>query len=102
MSFDDRVHVLVPAQQVGDRRALHQALEDIHEGGSTNLHGGWEAGARCLADFAQEAGLSRVILLSDGNANVGRTDSDLIAQQCGELALKGVTTSTYGLGHQFN
>lgn len=102
VQFDDRVQVLVPAQPVGDRRALHQALETIHEGGSTNLHGGWEAGARGLADFVQQAGLSRVILLSDGNANQGLTDTDRIATQCGQLAEQGVSTSTYGLGRDFN
>lgn len=102
VQFDDRVRVLVPAQPVDDRHALHQTLEDIHEGGSTNLHGGWEAGARCLADFVQQAGLSRVILLSDGNANRGLTDAERIAEQCGEFARQGVTTSTYGLGHHFN
>jgi Ca-activated chloride channel family protein len=43
-----------------------------------------------------------VILLSDGQANEGLTDSDAIAAQCAELAAQGVTTSTYGLGNSFN
>ncbi len=102
VQFDSHVGVLAPAQLVGDRKALHAALASIHEGGTTNLHGGWEAGARQLAEFVREAGLSRVILLSDGNANEGLTDSSEIAAQCGQLADKGVTTSTYGLGRDFN
>ena len=39
--FDDRVDTLVSARPVGDRTALHTALAHVHEGGSTNLHGGW-------------------------------------------------------------
>ena len=101
--FDDRVKTLAPAQAVGDRRALYAALAQVHAGGSTNLHGGWKAGADTLLPGAKEAALARVILLSDGNANVGETtDTTAIATFCAEAAAKGVTTSTYGLGHSFN
>jgi Ca-activated chloride channel family protein len=48
------------------------------------------------------AGLKRVILLSDGQANEGLTDPAAIAAQCAEQAALGITTSTYGLGHNFN
>jgi Ca-activated chloride channel family protein len=89
---------------VGDRQALHLALSQIHSGGSTNLHGGWQAGApmACCRPPA-EAALARVILLSDGNANVGEiTDTTAIAALCAQAAERGVTTSTYGLGRDFN
>ena len=46
--------------------------------------------------------LNRVLLLSDGNANVGLQDVDSIKSQCVQLADNEVTTSTYSLGHQFN
>jgi Ca-activated chloride channel family protein len=101
--FDDRVKTLVGAHPVGDRKALHMALTRIHEGGSTNLHGGWKAGAEGLFPGAAESAVARVILLSDGNANVGEiTDTDPIAALCQLAAEKGVTTSTYGLGRSFN
>lgn len=101
--FDDRVKTLVGAQPLGDRKALHMALSRIHEGGSTNLHGGWKAGADGLLPKAADSALARVILLSDGNANVGEiTETEPIAALCQEAASKGVTTSTYGLGRDFN
>lgn len=101
--FDDRVKTLVGAQPVGDRKALHMALSRIHEGGSTNLHGGWRTGSDALLPGAAEAALARVILLSDGNANVGEiTETEPIAALCQEAAQRGVTTSTYGLGRSFN
>ena len=102
VQFDSRVQVLVPAQPVADRTALHRALQIIEEGGTTNLHGGWEAGGQSLLEYIQQAGLSRVILLSDGNANEGLTDPERIIQQCAQFADRGVTTSTYGLGRDFN
>ena len=102
VQFDDGVDVLVPATPVGDRTALRRALDGIHEGGSTNLHGGWVAGGRGLLDHVRQAGLSRVILLSDGNANVGVDDPEAIVRHCRQFADQGVSTSTYGLGHSFN
>lgn len=101
--FDDHVKVFVGSQPVGNRKALHIALTRIRDGGSTNLHGGWRAGADSLLPSAGIAALARVILLSDGNANVGEITETLpIAALCQEAAAQGVTTSTYGLGRSFN
>lgn len=103
IAFDDRVATLVPAGPVGDRKRLHTALASVHSGGSTDLHGGWQAGADGLLPGAGAAALARVILLSDGNAKVGALrDSASIAACCARAAEGGVTTSTYGLGRDFN
>ena len=101
VQFDNRVQRLWPAVPVGDGDAVRGAISRIHAGGNTNLHGGWLEGAGSLAD-APGAGLKRVILLSDGCANEGLTDSAEIAAQCAAWAAKGITTSTYGLGDNFN
>ncbi len=101
--FDDRVKILAEAAPVGDRKHLHTALARVRSGGSTNLHGGWLSGMESLLPRASEAALARVILLSDGNANVGETtETEAIATLCADAAQKGVTTSTYGLGRDFN
>ena len=101
--FDDRVKVVAETAPVGDRKHLHGALTRIHSGGSTNLHGGWLSGMQSLLPKAAEAALARVILLSDGNANVGETtETEVIASLCAEATQNGVTTSTYGLGRNFN
>ncbi len=103
VAFDNEVATLAPAAPVGDRSALYVALARINAGGSTDLHGGWQAGAATLLAGAATSALAPVILLSDGNANVGATtDTGAIAALCAEAAAKGVTTSTYGLGRGFN
>lgn len=63
---------------------------------------GWLTGAEALAPHASAASISRVILLSDGNANAGETDAAAIAARVKRLAEAGVTTSTLGLGQSFN
>jgi Ca-activated chloride channel family protein len=101
--FDNNIRTLVDAVAVGDRKHLHRALSQIRPGGNTNLYGGWKSGMESLQPKAMEAALARVILLSDGNANEGETtETDAIASYCADAATKGVTTSTYGLGRDFN
>jgi Ca-activated chloride channel family protein len=78
VQFDNRIHRLWPAVPVGDGAALRAAIAGIHAGGNTNLHGGWKEGTETLADVAG-LGLKRVILLSDGQANEGLTESGAIA-----------------------
>lgn len=46
--------------------------------------------------------INRVLLITDGQANVGEVRVDRIVAQAGELAAKGVSTSTIGIGRDFN
>lgn len=102
VTYDDEVNVLVPSSPVGDGNRLKAALARIEAGGSTNLHGGWHAGASQVAAALQPTGIARVLILSDGKANHGETRQDVIARHCAELAAADVSTSTYGLGEVFN
>jgi Ca-activated chloride channel family protein len=101
VQFDNRVERLWPAVPLRDGDSVRSAIGRIECGGTTNLHGGWLHGADSLAGLAGE-GLKRVILLSDGCANEGLTDTDDIAKQCAQWAARGISTSTYGLGQSFN
>jgi Ca-activated chloride channel family protein len=100
--YDHQSDVLVPAQPVGDRTAFQSALGGIEPGGTTALYDGWLTGAEQAATASSNARLSRVLLLSDGMANVGLNQPRQIARRCAELAAAGVSTSTYGLGQNFN
>ena len=101
VQFDHRVRRLWPAVPLGDGAAVRAAIASIQAGGQTDLHGGWAVGADTLVDVGG-SGLKRVILLSDGQANQGLTDTAAIASQCERQAACGITTSTYGLGKNFN
>lgn len=101
VEFDHRVRCLLPAIPLGDGEAMRQALAGIQAGGNTDLHGGWREGARTLEELPP-TGLRRVILLSDGCANAGETNDERIVAEVQRLAAQGITTSTYGLGRNFN
>jgi Ca-activated chloride channel family protein len=102
VTYDDRVQIAAPFRKVGDRAGLHAAVRAITSGGVTALYDGWYEGAGQATFGVEQASVSRVLLLSDGQANRGLTEVDAIAARCAEMAEVGVTTSTYGLGHDFN
>ena len=101
VSFDNRVKRHWPAVPVNSGIPQRAALADVEAGGSTNLHGGWNDGVLALSEVTGQ-GVKRVILLSDGQANQGLTDPAELADLCSRWASQGVTTSTYGLGDNFN
>ena len=102
VSYDDEARVLVPAQRLTSKSSFYEALASIHSGGMTALHAGWLAGAQQAAVYSKDADVSRVLLLSDGQANIGIQDLDAIASHCSRMVSTGVSTSTYGLGRDFN
>jgi len=102
VAFDSEVELVAPLTAGSQKAALRIAIDGIGEAGCTNLHGGWRAGADELAGKLSAAGIHRVVLLSDGCANEGETALEVISGQCRDLARAGVSTSTYGLGNEFN
>lgn len=99
--YDDKVSVLVPLSPMKSADAVRQAVANIDSGGSTDLFGGWEAGARQLEGGVPST-ISRVILLSDGQANHGLCELSEIEKHCANLLARGVSTTTVGLGRGFN
>lgn len=99
--YDNRVQVLLPLSHVKSADDVSRLLAGVDEGGTTNLFGGWEEGAKQL-EAGDEASISRVILLSDGQANEGLVDQEEIETHCRKWLAKGVSTTTVGLGRDFN
>lgn len=101
--YDDRIEVLLETMSVRIAKTLLPIrLDELQPRNMTNLHGGWLKGAETLAPRAGGGMVSRVILLSDGQANRGLTSVEGICEQVRELASAGVTTSTVGIGFDFN
>jgi Ca-activated chloride channel family protein len=101
--YDTTIDVLLETMPVRLARTLMpMRLLEIEARGGTALHSGWLKGAETLAPTAGSAMMSRVILLSDGQANEGIVDTQQICDQVRELASAGVTTSTVGIGVDFN
>lgn len=104
VTYDDHVSLVSPSLPVtdGNRCELKQYISQIHTGSMTNLAGGWMEGCQQAAQAAQDGMLNRVLLLTDGLANVGITDLEALSMHARQLAQRGVSTSTFGVGLDFN
>ncbi len=102
--FDHNVDVLAPARRMDaeGKAALRAALAAVIAGGNTALFDGWLHAGREAAGKQAEAALSRVVLFSDGLANTGLTDRNAIAAHAAELRARGLSTSTIGVGVDFD
>ena len=102
VGYSDSAWVVRKAQPVGDGAWIRQTVDSLVPGGSTNLHGGMILGfeeANRNFDIRRN---NRVILLTDGIANVGVTNPDRIAADALSYNQDGIYLSTIGLGLDMN
>ena len=100
--FSDAARVLVPAQKVEDKEALKGKIENIQAGGSTALYAGVKMGADQIQEYFSNKRINRVILLSDGLANVGPSTPRELRRFGGDLAERGISVTTIGVGDDYN
>jgi Ca-activated chloride channel family protein len=104
IQYDDDAQVLVPsiAADAEGKRQLLAAIERIVDDGGTNLHGGMMLGIGEARRAMGGQRVNRVVLLSDGQANVGVVDPAQIAHAASDAADRGVRVTTIGLGLDYN
>ncbi|MCI0464084.1 MAG: VWA domain-containing protein [Gemmataceae bacterium] len=100
--FDDQIQTLVPSTLATDRQRIINVLRGVRPGNTTALFDGWQEGAKQVRSHLTPGGLNRVLLLSDGLANVGETNTDVIATGVHRLTKEGVGTTTMGVGDDYN
>lgn len=102
--YDTMVDVIAPAAFAtadAKRRAL-DALREVRPRGGTDLCAGWMRGCEQIAHHLTDDGITRALLLTDGLANHGTTDRATLARHASELRQRGVATSTFGVGDDFD
>lgn len=104
VTFDDHAELVTPAAPAtADALALARTrLHGVDARGSTALCEGWLTACGEIAQGAAPAQVTRCFLLTDGQANIGETRPEVLAQHARELLLRGVRTSAFGLGEGFN
>jgi Ca-activated chloride channel family protein len=100
--FDDVIDVLIPSQLAENKAALKERVMHIEARNSTALHEAWVRGGMQVSEHLTDGAVNRVLLITDGQANVGLTNTDEIVTQAMGLFQRGVSTSTIGIGADFN
>jgi len=100
--YNDKVETLLAPEHVSNKDSVAQLLDRIRVRGTTNLSGGWLEGCNHVAAHLSESSLNRVILMSDGLANRGVTDNNMLITMAKQKYGEGVATTAMGLGKDFN
>lgn len=96
--YGSRGEVLLEPTRVSNKRHILNTISRLHAGGSTNAEEGINLGYRMANKYFDRNRINRVILCSDGVANVGQTGPDQILRQIERYTDKGITLSTVGFG----
>ncbi|MEU6247408.1 von Willebrand factor type A domain-containing protein [Glycomyces sp. NPDC047010] len=102
VTYETDSDVLLEMTGVGDGEELHDAIDDLEARGSTNMQAGLEDGYELAAESFDADRDNRVILLSDGEANVGLTEHDAMLEEIGGEIADGITLLTVGVGDSYN
>lgn len=100
--FSDEARVIVPAQHVEDKDALKDKIENIRAEGSTALYAGVKMGADQIGEYLSSKRINRIILLSDGLANVGPSTPRDLRRLGHQLSEQGLSVTTIGVGDDYN
>lgn len=102
VTFDSNVRcVFEPAEiSMRSRHVVESALCEVRATGMTALCGGLEMGMAKVAAMKRETNL--LLLLSDGQANVGETDVEKVGYRGYQARQQGIVISTLGVGADYN
>ncbi|MFC4333787.1 vWA domain-containing protein [Salininema proteolyticum] len=102
VTFNDEDAVLRQMGDVGDGGDLGAAIGDLEASGSTNMHAGLTTGYDIAAEGFDEGAYNRVVLLSDGAANVGPTEHEAILDDLGDHLSANIALLTVGVGRGYD
>ena len=102
--FDDRIDVLAGAQTASEanKAAIVEKLRTVEARGATAIFGGVSAGASEIRKNLARKLVNRIVLLSDGAANVGPSSPEELGLLGASLVKEGVSVSTLGVGLGYN
>jgi len=100
--YDHSVHTLIPPQSAANSERLEAQIRQIRVGGNTALFGAVSQGAAETRKNLERNYVHRMVLLSDGLANVGPSSPIDLARLGAALLKEGISVTTIGIGTDFN
>ncbi len=98
VTYSDGASVVLDPTPADRREQILDAIDRLEPTGSTNLEAGLVEGYELAAQSFRDGGINRVVLASDGIANVGLTDADGLATMIRDDADRGIQLVTIGVG----
>ncbi len=98
VEYGTEARVVLEPTSADDPERIRFAIDSLQPSGSTNAEAGLRLGYELAAETLREGGINRVILASDGVANVGDTDPASILARVRPDAEQGIQLVTVGFG----
>jgi Ca-activated chloride channel family protein len=98
VTFGNDARVLLEPTRASDRSEILGVIGELRPDGSTNLEAGLRLGYGLARESMTENGIDRVVLASDGVANVGLTDPESILDAIRRDAEAGIELVSVGVG----
>lgn len=98
VTYAGATQVILKPTKVSEQRTIHSAIDRLSTGGGTHMSTGMELAYSLASETAVRGHENRVVVLSDGDANIGRTNHEDILAVVGQYAEEGITLSTIGFG----
>ncbi|MCH2105596.1 MAG: von Willebrand factor type A domain-containing protein [Planctomycetes bacterium] len=98
VAYSNEARIVLPMTSAGSRALIEEAIHGLAPGGGTNAEAGLKMGYAAAADQVSDGRHHRVVLLSDGVANIGQTDQDRINADIQKYRDRGIYLNTIGVG----
>lgn len=102
VAYNHNVDVLQKSARLAAQQKLREAIGRLTAAGTTALYAGVVEGGREVEKGLSDERINRVILMSDGLANVGPSSPGELAELGRKLGGKGISVTTIGLGLGYN
>jgi Ca-activated chloride channel homolog len=102
IAFDHRVEVVVPAGPFEDFSEMKRRIDAIQPGGQTAIYAAVRQAGQSVGEAVSAERISRIILMSDGQANVGPSSPVELERLGRELGGQGISVTTIGLGLDYS
>ena len=96
--FGSNARVVLKPTRGDNQKAIYSAIRSLRTEGATNAEAGLRLGYRFAMSMMDSDAINRVILCSDGVANVGLTGADGILEQVKGYVAEGIQLTTIGFG----
>jgi Ca-activated chloride channel family protein len=96
--YGSTAHLVLPMSTADDKEMILDAIDGLWIEGSTNAEAGLRLGYQHAAQYYNPNAVNRVVLVSDGVANVGETGPEGILAEIERYAGEGIALTTVGMG----
>jgi Ca-activated chloride channel family protein len=98
VQYDSHARLVLDQTVVSEKAKILAALDSLQTSGSTNLEEGMREAYRIAARRFKPGASNRVLLLSDGVANLGSTEAPQILKDMEQYRKQGIFCSVFGFG----